>query len=111
FEAASQILRENAMDLVGLHSHIGSQIFDTSGFEVSARRVLGLQDARRSEFGVELPEVDLGGGFGIAYTSQDDPTTAGDLAGRMFKIIEQECAAGCPAVPHLSIEPGRALVG
>jgi diaminopimelate decarboxylase len=107
FEAASQILRENAMDLVGLHSHIGSQIFDTSGFEVSARRVLGLQDALRSEFGIELPEVDLGGGFGIAYTSQDDPTTAGDLAGRMFKIIEQECAARSLAVPHLSIDRAR----
>jgi diaminopimelate decarboxylase len=111
FEAAAQILREDVLELAGLHSHIGSQIFDTSGFEVSARRVLGLQDAIRTELRVELPEVDLGGGFGIAYTSQDDPSTAGDLAGRIFKIVEQECAARSLAVPHLSIEPGRALVG
>ncbi len=111
FEAADQILREGVLDLVGLHSHIGSQIFDTSGFEVSARRVLKLQDQVRTAFGVELPELDLGGGFGIAYTSQDDPSTPADLAARMVKIVEQECAVRSLRVPHLSIEPGRALVG
>ncbi len=111
FEAAAQILRSDVLDLAGLHSHIGSQIFDTSGFEVSARRVMGLQDAIRTEFGVEPSEVDLGGGFGIAYTTQDDPSTAGDLAVRLFKIVEQECAARSLSVPHLSIEPGRALIG
>jgi diaminopimelate decarboxylase len=111
FEAVATILRDGELELVGLHSHIGSQIFDTSAFEVSARRVLGLQEQIRTEFGVELSEVDLGGGFGIAYTSQDDPATAGDLAGRLIKIVEQECAARSLAVPHLSVEPGRALVG
>jgi diaminopimelate decarboxylase len=111
FDAAARIIREDALELSGLHSHIGSQIFDTSGFEVSARRVLALQDSIRTELGVDLPELDLGGGFGIAYTSQDDPSTAGDLAGRMAKIVEQECAGRRLPVPHLSIEPGRALVG
>jgi diaminopimelate decarboxylase len=111
FEAAATILRDDVLELIGLHSHIGSQIFDTSAFEVSARRVLGLQEQIRGAFGVELSEVDLGGGFGIAYTTQDDPATAGELAGRLFKIVEQECAARSLAVPHLSIEPGRALIG
>jgi diaminopimelate decarboxylase len=111
FEAVARILREDVLELVGLHSHIGSQIFDTSAFEISARRVMGLQNEIRVTFGVEPPEVDLGGGFGIAYTTQDDPSTAGDMAGRLFKIVEQECAARSLAVPHLSIEPGRALVG
>jgi diaminopimelate decarboxylase len=111
FEAAQRIARDDHLELAGLHSHIGSQIFDTSGFEVSARRVLSLADALRTELGVEVPELDLGGGFGIAYTTQDDPSTADDLASRMFKIVEQECAVRRLAVPHLSIEPGRALVG
>jgi diaminopimelate decarboxylase len=111
FDAAARIIRDGVLELAGLHSHIGSQIFDTSGFEVSARRVLALQDSLRTELGVIPPELDLGGGFGIAYTSQDDPSTPGDLAGRMFKIVEQECAARQLPVPHLSIEPGRALVG
>src|SRR5690606_12010772 len=103
FDAAARLLRDGVLDLVGLHSHIGSQIFDTSAFEVSARRVLDLQAQIRTAFGVELSEVDLGGGFGIAYTTQDDPATPGDLAGRLFKIVEQECAARSLAVPHLSI--------
>ncbi len=111
YDAAARIIREDVLELVGLHSHIGSQIFDTSGFEVSARRVLALQDELRTELGVNVPELDLGGGFGIAYTSRDDPSTPADLALRMSKIVEQECAARKLPVPHLSIEPGRALVG
>ena len=111
FEAAQRIARDERLELAGLHSHIGSQIFDTSGFEVSARRVLALQDAIRIQLGVDLPELDLGGGFGIAYTSQDDPATADDLAGRLVKIVEQECAARRLPMPHLSVEPGRALIG
>jgi diaminopimelate decarboxylase len=111
FQAAARIIGEGHLDLVGLHSHIGSQIFDTSGFEVSARRVLSLQDAVRTSLGVVLPELDLGGGFGIAYTPHDDPAPAGELAGRLAKIVEQECAARRLPVPHLCVEPGRALVG
>jgi diaminopimelate decarboxylase len=111
FEAARRVLSDGVLDLRGFHSHIGSQIFDASGFEVSARRVLSLQKRVRDELGVELPELDLGGGFGIAYTSQDDPSEAGDLADRMAKIVADECAALQLNLPHLSVEPGRAIVG
>jgi diaminopimelate decarboxylase len=110
-EAALKIIDEGVLDLRGLHSHIGSQIFDTSGFEVSAKRVLGLQAQIREARGVELPELDLGGGFGIAYTTQDDPSQPADLAKRLTKIVEGECEALQLAMPHLSIEPGRAIVG
>ncbi|GAB3159834.1 diaminopimelate decarboxylase [Micromonospora sonneratiae] len=109
--AAFKILDEDVLELRGLHSHIGSQIFDTSGFEVSARRVLGLQAQIRDARGVELPELDLGGGFGIAYTTQDDPSPPHDLSKRLNKIVSSECAASQLAVPHLSIEPGRAIIG
>lgn len=111
FAAAKQILRDDVLELRGLHSHIGSQIFDASGFEVSARRVLSLHRRIIDELGVELPELDLGGGFGIAYTSQDDPSPPSDLADRMAKIVEDECAALQIDQPHLSVEPGRAIVG
>ncbi|MET8350042.1 MULTISPECIES: diaminopimelate decarboxylase [unclassified Micromonospora] len=109
--AAFKVLDEGVLELRGLHSHIGSQIFDASGFEVSARRVLALQAQIRDARGVELPELDLGGGFGIAYTTQDDPATPQDLAKRLRKIVDSECAAERLAVPRLSIEPGRAIVG
>jgi diaminopimelate decarboxylase len=99
------------LELKGLHSHIGSQIFDTSGFEVAARRVLDLQARIRDARGIELEELDLGGGFGIAYTTQDDPSTPGDLAKRINKIVESECDAASLRKPRLSIEPGRAIVG
>jgi diaminopimelate decarboxylase len=110
-KAVERILREDVLELAGLHSHIGSQIFDTSGFEVSARRVLALQAQIRDAHGVELPELDLGGGFGIAYTPEDDPAAPGDLAANLLKIVEHECAAYRLAAPRLSIEPGRAIVG
>ncbi|HEY0700875.1 MAG TPA: diaminopimelate decarboxylase, partial [Micromonospora sp.] len=109
--AALRILDEDVLRLRGLHSHIGSQIFDTSGFEVSARRVLGLQAQIRDARGVELPELDLGGGFGMAYTTQDDPATPGELAKRLRRIVESECELHQLAVPRVSIEPGRAVVG
>jgi diaminopimelate decarboxylase len=109
--AVERIVTEDVLELRGLHSHIGSQIFDSAAFEVSARRVLALHALVHSTHGVELPELDLGGGFGIAYTSQDDPAEPDDLATDLMKIIKQECAALHLSVPHLSVEPGRAIVG
>nr|WP_110208749.1 diaminopimelate decarboxylase [Nocardioides daejeonensis] len=111
FEAARRVLEVPGLHLLGLHSHIGSQIFDTSGFEVAARRVLALHARIGAELGAELPEMDLGGGFGIAYTTQDDPTTPAVLAEQLGAIVEQECASLGIERPRLSIEPGRAIVG
>lgn len=111
-EAVRRILARPAeLRLLGLHSHIGSQIFDTSGFEVSARRVLALHTQIARELGVELPELDLGGGFGIAYTTQHDPAPIASLAAGMAEIVERECRADGVAVPRISVEPGRAIAG
>ena len=110
--AAAQLVNEMpGLELLGLHSHIGSQIFDSAGFEVAARRVLALHAQISDEVGVVLPELDLGGGFGIAYTTQDDPSDAAQLAIELTKIVSEECKARDLAVPRLSIEPGRAIVG
>jgi diaminopimelate decarboxylase len=112
FEAARRILdRPDSLRLLGLHSHIGSQIFDTAGFEVSARRIVGLHTRIARELGVELPELDLGGGFGIAYTTEHDPLPPKNLAAGMAEIIERECRAEDVAVPRISVEPGRAIAG
>ena len=112
FEAARLILeRPDTLRLLGLHSHIGSQIFDTAGFEVSTHRILGLHTRIARELGVELPELDLGGGFGIAYTTEHDPLPPRQLAAGMAEIIERECRADGVPVPRISIEPGRAIAG
>lgn len=110
-EAAKRVLASETLDLVGLHSHIGSQIFDTSGFEVSAHRVVGLLTEIRDEIGVELPELDLGGGLGVAYTPDDDPAEISYVAGQLRAIVERECKAAGLAIPRLSVEPGRAICG
>ena len=99
------------LDVRGVHSHIGSQIFDTGGFEVAARRVLGLLAQVEHDHGVALPEVDLGGGFGIAYTSEHDPLEAKTLADQMAELVARECRGLGIAVPRVSVEPGRAIAG
>ena len=111
FKAVAQINDSDSLALLGLHSHIGSQIFDSSGFEVAARRVIALHARVSDELGVDMPELDLGGGFGIAYTTQDDPSDPHQLATELGKIVEHECKALDLEVPRLSVEPGRAIVG
>jgi diaminopimelate decarboxylase len=110
-EAVRRALMLDSLELIGIHSHIGSQIFDTSGFEVAAHRVVGLLKQVRDEHGVELPEIDLGGGLGIAYTSQDDPREPHEIAKALAEIVTRECTAAGLSVPRLSVEPGRAIVG
>lgn len=99
------------LDLRGVHSHIGSQIFDTNGFEVATRRTLRLLSQFNEATGLALPELDLGGGFGIAYTVADSPSTADALAKGLKDIIDHECRAFGLEPPLLSIEPGRAISG
>ncbi|ONI72293.1 diaminopimelate decarboxylase [Kribbella sp. ALI-6-A] len=111
FEAVAKVNESAELELLGLHSHIGSQIFDTSGFELAAKRLIALHARVSDELGVDMPELDLGGGFGIAYTTQDDPADPAQLATEMTKIIEHECRAYDVEVPRVSIEPGRAIVG
>ena len=110
-EAIRRIVKLPSLNLVGLHSHIGSQIFDAAGFEVSAHRLVGLAAAVRDEHGFEVAELNLGGGMGIAYQSDDDPMTAEQMANLLRGIITRECASYGLALPRISVEPGRAIVG
>jgi diaminopimelate decarboxylase len=115
-EAARRLLsRSDVFDLRGLHSHIGSQIFDTGGFETAAHRLVGLHAAIADEHGHHCPEIDLGGGFGIAYTSQHTPLPAATLAQEMAGILVRELKAvgngDGTRLPRVSVEPGRAIVG
>lgn len=110
-EAVRRVLAKPGLELLGLHSHIGSQIFDAAGFEVAARRVLAVHARVADELGATMPELDLGGGFGIAYTTADDPAEPKQLAADLSGIVAHECRALGVAEPRLSIEPGRAIAG
>ena len=114
-EAVRRVFAADHLRLVGLHSHIGSQIFDAGGFELAARRVIGLLRDIVAEFGVDktaqIATVDLGGGFGISYVAEDHPTPVADLAATLAAIVRTESAAVGLPTPRLVVEPGRAIAG
>jgi diaminopimelate decarboxylase len=110
-EAARRVVCLEQLELVGLHSHIGSQIFDTDGFELAARRVVDLLVAIRDEHGLELPELDLGGGYGIAYIDGDDPLDPKHIADNLRGIVRRACQDKNLTVPRLTVEPGRTIAG
>ena len=111
FAALRAVLARPELRLLGIHSHIGSQILDPDGFEVAARVVLQLRADLAAATGVLVEEVDLGGGYGIAYlpgeVALDPERVAKDVAGAVDGIAAR---LGTP-LPRFSIEPGRAIVG
>ena len=109
-EAIRRVVEIPDLDFRGLHSHIGSQIFDAAGFEVAASRLVGLMGELHAE-GVEVAELNLGGGMGIAYVSDDDPLEVGAMAKAIEAIVDGACARAGLRVPRLAFEPGRAIVG
>jgi diaminopimelate decarboxylase len=114
-EAVRRVLRSPGLRLVGLHSHIGSQIFDANAFELSAHRVIRLLAELHKEHGTDamasVTTVDLGGGLGIAYTADDDPPPPGWLADQLRTIVAKECEHEDLDLPRIAVEPGRAIVG
>jgi len=111
-DAAAAVARIREIDglvFVGLHCHIGSQIFGTAGFRESAARVVDLHAQLLA--GGDVPVLNLGGGFGIAYREGDDPTPIEELASGIADAVARECAVRGIPVPNLAFEPGRAIVG
>lgn len=114
-DAIRKVFATEHLRLIGLHSHIGSQIFDVAGFELAAHRVIGLLRDVVAEFGVDktaqLSVIDLGGGLGISYQPQDDPPPMAELAAKLAAIVRDESAAVGLPTPQLVVEPGRAIAG
>jgi diaminopimelate decarboxylase len=110
-QAVAAALADPGVNLLGVHCHIGSQIFESEGFELAARRLLGFLAGVRDRHGIELAELDLGGGYGIAYTEADEPRPAAEIARAMAGVVGSTCAELSLAVPRISIEPGRAISG
>jgi diaminopimelate decarboxylase len=109
--ALEEVLRRPELRLLGIHSHIGSQILDPAGFAVAAASVLGLRAELAARTGYLVPEVDLGGGLGIAYLPGEVPLDTERIAKEIAAAVDTACASLGTPVPRLSFEPGRAVVG
>ena len=109
--AIAEVRKHSSLELRGFHAHIGSQILDTDSFEISAERLIALLAKFRDAHNAELPELDLGGGYGIAYIPGDLELSPSLAMEALAKAVAKNCAEHNLNVPQISIEPGRAIVG
>jgi diaminopimelate decarboxylase len=111
WNAITQVRTHSSLELRGFHAHIGSQILETESFEISAQRLVALLAKYRDEYSVELPELDLGGGYGIAYLPEESNLDPASTMKALADVVSSQCAAHKLSIPRISIEPGRAIVG
>ena len=109
--AITAVHNQPSLELRGFHAHIGSQIFGFESFEILAERFVTFLAKYRDEFKKELPELDLGGGYGIAYLEGDVTVIPRDAMQALANAVKKHCAAFNLQIPTVSIEPGRAIVG
>ncbi|MFF2849646.1 diaminopimelate decarboxylase [Streptomyces sp. NPDC058001] len=109
--AIARILDQPQLQLTGLHCHLGSQIVSVKPYLAAVRRVVGLMARLHRQYGIELPELDLGGGHGIAYRPGEDTLDLAVLARRVRAELAASCAVAGIAAPRLIVEPGRAVAG
>ena len=111
WEAITKVHAHSSLELRGIHAHIGSQIFGFESFEMLAERFVTFLAKYRDEFKKELPELDLGGGYGIAYLEGEESVVPHDAMQALANAVKKHCAEFNLEVPKVSIEPGRAIVG
>ena len=110
-EAVREALAARNVRLLGIHCHIGSQIFAVDPFVHAAEVMVGFMGKVKAETGIELTELNLGGGFGILYTDADEPVPFGDYMGPVSEAVRKTAGKFGMEQPFVMIEPGRAVVG
>ena len=105
----AKIRSHSHLKFLGFHQHVGSQIFNAEGFVESTKRLIALHAQMLD--GGEIPEINLGGGFGVNYTPADKAPDIAYFAEAISTVVAQECAALGIAVPKLAFEPGRYIAG
>lgn len=109
--AVKLILADERLDLAGLHSHIGSQILDFEGFKAAAKKVLEFRAEIERKTGYLVDELDLGGGYGVAYTPASEPgPNPEEVAQGLYQTVQEVCNELDEPMPFVSVEPGRSLV-
>lgn len=111
YEAAVAAIASPHLELTGLHCHVGSQVFDAEGFKLAAERVLGLYAQIWKEQHVALQYLDLGGGYGIAYTDDEAPLDVAAVARDLLREVQEVADDLGIAAPTVVVEPGRAIAG
>lgn len=109
--AAGILAATDSLDFRGIHCHIGSQIFESEGFEQAANTALEFMHAVNTKYGTTLPELDLGGGYGIGYTEADTPRSIEKITASIADAVAATCARLGMRIPHMSFEPGRSISG
>ncbi len=109
--AVKKALEMKHIRLVGVHCHIGSQIFDIDPFELAARVMLDFMAQVKKETGLELDILNLGGGFGIKYLQTDRPRPFSDYMKKVSAVVKEYSAELGLKIPYIIIEPGRSIVG
>jgi len=110
-EAISQALKLNNLEVLGVHSHIGSQIFEVEGFRMAVEKVADFAVEIRSELDLTFKVINLGGGFGIRYVEGDTPLAVSEYVGAITDAIKTKFSAAEFPLPEIWVEPGRSMVG
>ncbi|ALP34473.1 diaminopimelate decarboxylase [Corynebacterium pseudotuberculosis] len=111
YAAAKRVIESASLYLIGLHCHVGSQVFDAQGFSLAAQRVLTLYSKIHSELGIDLEQLDLGGGYGIAYTEDETPLDVTSVAQDLLAAVDDVARTLDIDAPEVLVEPGRAIAG
>jgi diaminopimelate decarboxylase len=111
WSALQAVAQHPELELRGVHCHIGSQIFGSEAHEIATDRLMGFMAKYRDSYGVELPELDLGGGFGIAYIDGEVTVEPADVLPAIHSAVLAACKKYNLAMPIVSLEPGRNIVG
>lgn len=110
-EALLRAVKSSHLNVLGLHCHIGSQIFETTGFVLAASKIIGKLAQWKEQHGYTAEVLNLGGGFGIRYTAEDDPIPAAQYVKEIIAEVRKKAEEFNLDMPEIWIEPGRSLVG
>lgn len=110
-EALEKVLANPRMKMIGLHAHIGSQIFEVAGFEGVADKLVAVADHWQQKFGYQAKVINVGGGFGIRYVQSDQPLRPEEFVDAIIKAIKKAVAKTKLGTPAIWIEPGRSIAG
>lgn len=110
-KALQEVLKNQRMHMLGIHAHIGSQIFELNGFEMAAAKLVDIAASWRKNYDYTAQIINVGGGFGIKYVQEDHPLKPEEFVKAIVKTIKDEATKHNFPIPEIDIEPGRSIVG